>query len=214
LTTEFDTDLDEMVTCSAAFKKLKDLVSRWLEDAVQQDDACAQNLISNVYRWLSSSKVSKLYDPLLHRLVHKLMTKNFYLLLRRFKQLGCKVIYASFHEIWVYTEKRTFTDAESQINFVLNDIKQNDLFQYCNIEMEEAWKILLFKDRYNYGGIKESLDNKVSTKWDIVNHLPEITRRAYNLIASEYIHKVYRYNLDLDKKREINQELGFEDQDA
>jgi hypothetical protein len=34
LTTEFDTDLDEFVTCSAAFKKLKDLVSRWLEDAI------------------------------------------------------------------------------------------------------------------------------------------------------------------------------------
>lgn len=56
------------------------------------------------------------------------MTKNFYLLLRRFKQLGCKVIYASFHDIWVYTEKRDFNDAQSQVDFVIQDIKEKDLF--------------------------------------------------------------------------------------
>jgi DNA polymerase epsilon subunit 1 len=103
---------------------LKDLVQRWLEDALQHEDPCATSLISNVYRWLSSPKDSKMYDPLIHRLVNKLMRKTFFLLLRRFKQLGCKVIYGSFHEIWIHTEKTNFTDAESQINFVINDIKQ------------------------------------------------------------------------------------------
>ena len=71
----FDTDLDEFVTCSAAFKILKQLTSHWVSDLANEDEH-ADRLLSNVYRWLTSSKHSKLYDPLLHRLVHKLMSLN------------------------------------------------------------------------------------------------------------------------------------------
>lgn len=80
----FDTDLDEFVTCSAAFKVLKQLASHWVAD-LANDDVQADNLLSNVYRWLTSSKLSNLYDPLLHRLIHKLMTMNMKFLLSRFK---------------------------------------------------------------------------------------------------------------------------------
>ena len=164
---------------------------------MQKDDIYADHLVSSVYRWLSSSKTSKLYDPLLHRLVHKLMTKNFYLLLRRFKQLGCKVIYASFHKIFIYTEKKSFDEAESQIAFVLQNIKQNNLFSFITLNPTEYWRIILFKDLYNYGGIKESQPEKVCERWDIVQHLPEITQKQFRLIVGEYILKVYNYNQKL-----------------
>jgi DNA polymerase epsilon subunit 1 len=81
---EFDTDLDEFVTCRAAFQKLKDLMNRWLQD-IHNEDEYADDLMSNVYRWLSSGIASKMYDPLLHRLVHKLMKKNFFQLLHHLK---------------------------------------------------------------------------------------------------------------------------------
>lgn len=74
---EFDTDLDEYVTCAPIFRKLRDLVNCWLTDVLKEDEY-ADRLISHVYRWLSSASSSKLYDPLLHRLVHKLMKKFFY----------------------------------------------------------------------------------------------------------------------------------------
>ena len=35
---EFDTDLDEFVTCRAAFQKLKDLMNRWLQDIHNEDE--------------------------------------------------------------------------------------------------------------------------------------------------------------------------------
>ena len=76
-TGEFDTDLDEFVTCAPVFKKLRELINVWLKD-VLNNDQYADNLISHLYRWLSSPADSKLYDPLLHRLVHKLMKKNFF----------------------------------------------------------------------------------------------------------------------------------------
>jgi len=171
---------------------------------MNNEDVYADSLISNMHRWLSSPKVSKLYDPLLHRLVHKLMTKNFYLLLSRFKQLGCTVIYASFHKIFIYTGKRTFSEAESQINFVLQTIKENNLFSFINLNPVEYWSILLFKDLYNYGGIKESEPEKVCSRWDIVLHLPEITQRSFRLLVADYILKVYRYNQKLSRKNALN----------
>lgn len=121
-TAEFDTDLDEYVTCAAVFKKLRELVNHWLKD-VYNNDQYADNLISHLYRWLISSGESKLYDPLLHRLVHKLMKKNFFYLLSNLKQLGCKIVYASFHKIYIYTERTSLDEAENFINFVLHTLK-------------------------------------------------------------------------------------------
>ena len=74
---EIDTDLDEYVTCAGMLRKMRELMNGWLSD-VLRDDQYADKLISHVYRWLSSPSESKLYDPLLHRLVHKLMKKCFY----------------------------------------------------------------------------------------------------------------------------------------
>ena len=61
----------------------------------------------------------------------------------------------------------------------------------------EYWRILLFKDIYNYGGIKESNHKKVSAKWDIAMHLPEAVQKKFLLTIGEYILKVYKYNMKL-----------------
>ena len=193
-TTEFDTDLDEFVTCQAAFHRLKDLMHDWLNDMLR-DDMNAELLMSHVYRWITSPNASKLYDPLLHRLIHKLMLKNFYILLMKFKQLGCKVIYGSLHKLFIYTDKYSFDECESQINFVIESLKQNHLFSYIDIGVVDYWPIMLFKDAYNYGGIKESQPHVITAKWDIINHLPQITQHAFSLNVADYIKKVYTYNL-------------------
>ena len=43
------------------------------------------------------------------------------------------------------------------------------------MQVKEYWKILLFKDIYNFAGIKESQPEKVSLQYNIVEHLPPIT---------------------------------------
>lgn len=63
-----------------------------------------------------------------------------------------------------------------------------------NLNPVEYYRILLFKDFYNYGGIKESNPEKVSSRWDIVLHLPEITQKKFLFIVAEYVLKVYKYN--------------------
>jgi DNA polymerase epsilon subunit 1 len=81
---DFDYDLDEFVTCAPAFEKLKMLMKFWLKDIIQAQSTQADDLISNFYRWLTST-TSKLYDPLLHRLVHKMMKKHLQTLVLEFK---------------------------------------------------------------------------------------------------------------------------------
>ena len=154
--------------------------------------------MSHLYRWISSPAEAKLYDPLLHRLIHKLMKKNFFQLLYRLKELGCNVIYGNFHKLIIKTERYTQEEAESFINFVIETIKQKPLYAFIQLQPVEYWRILLFKDWYNYGGIKEGTgDKKVVAKWDIALHLPESIQRKFLLTVSEYILKVFRYNQKL-----------------
>lgn len=125
---EFDTDLDEFVTCANAFAQLKKLLSCWVGDLQTSDDAdVAAELITNVYKWVTDP-VSKLYDPLLHRLVHKLMKKSFLRLLHQFKQFGCDIVHADFTKVWLHTRKRDFEDAKNHVDFVIKQVRENQMF--------------------------------------------------------------------------------------
>ena len=161
------------MSCAPVFQKLKDLCNLWVKD-VLSGDHYADVLVSHLYRWISSPAEAKLYDPLLHRLIHKLMKKNFFQLLYRLKELGCNVIFANFHRMIINTERATLDEAENFIAFVIETIKQKPLFAFIQLQPVNYWRILLFKDWYNYGGIKESgNEKKVVAKWDIALHLPE-----------------------------------------
>ena len=71
------------------------------------------------------------------------------------------------------------------------------MFAFLNLEVVDYWRILLFKDYYNFGGIKESDFSKVASRWDIALHLPEAIQRKFLYIVGEYLLKVYKYNVKL-----------------
>ena len=82
----------------------------WVSDLQSFNSDVAPVLIMNAYRWITNPN-AKLYDPLMHRLVHKLMKKSFLKLLHQFKQLGCEVVHADFNKVWLHTGKRDFDEA-------------------------------------------------------------------------------------------------------
>ena len=106
------------MTCANAFAQLKKLLKCWVFDLHATETDVAPELIVNVYRWLTNP-ASKLYDPLLHRLVHKLMKKSFLKLIHAFKQFGCEIVHADFNKVWLHTGKRDFEEAQNHINFVI-----------------------------------------------------------------------------------------------
>lgn len=147
-----------------------------------------------MYRWLTSSTQAKLYDPLLQRLVQKLMKKNFFMLLYELKNLGCTVIHGNFNRVMVKTTKRDIEEAITHINFVVKTITENPLFKFISLSPQEYWKILLFKDYHNYAGIRESNDNSCDFNYNVCLHLPEGVRDKFKFIICEYVLKVYQFN--------------------
>ena len=175
------------------FKKLRALMNLWFDD-MSHENPCAEQLLMHIYRWLAAPTGAKLYDPLLHRLVHKLMKKSFYQLVYQLKQLGCRIVYASFHKIIVDTQRESFDEAENFVGFVTHTLRQKPLFQNLFLAPREFWRILLFKDIYNFGGIKESNPTKASTKFDVALHLPEACRRKFLLTITDFVIKVNAHN--------------------
>jgi hypothetical protein len=78
------------------------------------------------------------------------------------------------------------------------------MFAYITLTPCEYYKILLFKDLYNYGGIKESNPKIIASKWDICLHLPEAIQRKFQLIIGEFIFKVHKHNLKLISSTNVN----------
>lgn len=68
------------------------------ESGKDQVNKPAQNLWSNFYRWISTPH-SKFYDPMIHKLVHKMITKVFYMMVAEVKKLGVSIIYADFNRV-------------------------------------------------------------------------------------------------------------------
>lgn len=61
------------------------------------------------------------------------MKKLFMQLVAEFKRLGCTIIYANFNKIIVSTKKKTVSDAVANIEFVVNAIRNKELFHSLEI---------------------------------------------------------------------------------
>lgn len=171
---------DETTSCVRAFKVLKHLVTGWSIDTMTRGVA-ADLLVSNFYRWISSPH-SKMYDPALHKLVHKLIKKVYIQLLAEFKKLGARIIHASFNKLIIATERRALSEAQAYASFLQKTFKRNrELFRYVDLSPSAFYDILLFKDPHNFVGIpaimpKASLSRSVDSNQ--LNHSQMDTSNA------------------------------------
>ena len=103
-------------------------------------------------------------------------------------------MYGNFNKLYLHTNKRSFEEAQAQIEYMIKQVRDNKLFSWINFTPVEYWRCLLFKDIYNYAGIKESNPDAVLSRWDISLHLPEAIQQIFKHTVGEYLLKVYRYN--------------------
>jgi DNA polymerase epsilon subunit 1 len=143
---------DDKNATRAALKILCSAVATWFADVVQNRNPFADALLSHLYRWLRSS-VSCLYDPALHRLVHRLMKKVFVQLLAELKRLGARVVYASFSKLIIVTGKHSVSHALTYVQYARNTIMTRDLFQYLALEPARYFEQLVFMDAANYSAV-------------------------------------------------------------
>merc|ERR1712032_1549453 len=111
----------------------------------------ADRLLMEFYRWLRTPS-SLFYDPLLHRMVHRLMKKVFLQLIAQFKRFGAKIIYASFDKIILETKKNKIENVVAYIDSILGSIKKQNLFEWIILNPTNFWECIVWYDHANYGG--------------------------------------------------------------
>lgn len=215
---------DEATSCAPAFRVLKQLIQRCLADAVTSGNVFADAILQHLYRWLCSPQ-SKLHDPALHRVLHKVMQKVFGLLLAEFRKLGATIIFANFSKIIIDTGKPDLTAAKAYCDSVLKTLQTRDLFEWIELETLHFWHSLLFMDQYNYGGIQaraqggpsvgssnstnDSIHDEsqveIVSSWNISEHLPKATQDHFVLIVSEFLYNPWRHAQEQAAMRAFSQ---------
>ena len=117
-----------------------------------------------------------------------------------FKKLGCQVVHGDFQKLILTTEKRNYEDASKHINFVLSQIKIDDMFRHLDCTAGEFWQILLWKDSFNYAGIPESNPDKMSLHFNVVDHLPSAVRNKFKMTVVRLLTEVLKENRRLDRE--------------
>lgn len=198
---------DEATSCAPAFRVLKQLIQRCLADAVTSGNVFADAILQHLYRWLCSPQ-SKLHDPALHRMLHKVMQKVFALLLAEFRKLGAAIIFANFAKIIIDTGKSDLSAAKAYSDSLIRALQTRDLFEWIELEPLQFWHSLLFMDQYNYGGIQARVHGRSSediskqndehvldesqveivSSWNVAENIPKEMQDHFILVVSEFMY--------------------------
>ncbi|EFN88114.1 DNA polymerase epsilon catalytic subunit A isoform X1 [Harpegnathos saltator] len=212
---------DEITLCNPAFKTLRSMVNAWLLEVSVYKNVFADYQLIHFYRWLRSSN-ALLYDPALRRTLHTYMKKLYIQLIAEFKTLGCIVVFANFNKIIMCTRKRSVTDALSYMEFVVQTIRNKELFHSIEITFDQCWEYLVWLDLHNHAGIKgliakendannsteESGNNttendkddtpEIVMNWSLMECLPKGAgcQASFNAVVAGYINAVYQYMVE------------------
>ena len=157
---DYHLERDEFVLGANAYIVMKKLIEKWLDDVRKHENFCADILLVHFYRWISSYN-SKFYDPVLQRMINKLMHKYFSILIRKIKDFGFEIIYADYKKVFLFNNKSDFGDFQANIDYLIRTIKKIPLFSHITLSQNIYYKVILFKDYFNYSGIPISNEEDI-----------------------------------------------------
>ncbi|KAL9300842.1 putative DNA-directed DNA polymerase [Arabidopsis thaliana] len=204
---------DENNGCAQAFRVLKQLIKRLLHDACNSGNIYADSILQHLSWWLRSPS-SKLHDPALHLMLHKVMQKVFALLLTDLRRLGAIIIYADFSKVIIDTGKFDLSAAKTYCESLLTVMGSRDIFKLILLEPVHYWHSLLFMDQHNYAGIRATGDEisgnevTIEPKWSVARHLPEYIQKDFIIIVATFIFGPWKFALE--KKRGSAESLEAE----
>ncbi|CAH0514586.1 unnamed protein product [Peronospora belbahrii] len=201
---------DAEESCHEAFRLLRIMVTTLFKDFLTSRNKFADHVLQQFYRWLCSPN-SLSFDPALQAMVKRLMEKLFLQLLAELRRLGSQIVYADFSKIIVCTKKKLVRDAQTYLDFVLQTVRSNELFQVLNFTPKKYYSNLFFLDAENYGCIllknvvleeeqeKESehdvegSDKKkpleIVSHWNIANYLPRGVDEYFLILVGQFIRR-------------------------
>ncbi|KAK9126454.1 hypothetical protein Scep_015300 [Stephania cephalantha] len=207
---------DESTSCAYAFRVLKQLIQRCLEDAIKHSNVFADAVLQHLYRWLCSPQ-SKLHDPALHQMLHKVMQKVFLLLLAELRKLGSTVIFADFSKVIIDTGKSDLSAAQAYCDCLLKTLHSRQVFSTGlvgnRVTVNQRYGGRHVNVIFNYGGIqartigslsadnpeapndgaKDKIEVDLVSSWNIAEYLPKEIQDHFVLIVSEFIYKPWEH---------------------
>ncbi|RLN54924.1 hypothetical protein BBJ29_009366 [Phytophthora kernoviae] len=205
---------DAEESCHEAFRLLRVMVTTLFKDFLSSRNKFADHVLQQFYRWLCSPG-SLCFDPALHAMVKRLMEKLFLQLLAEFRRLGSHIVYADFSKIIICTKKKSVRDAQTYLQFILQTVLSNELFQVMNFTPKKYFSNLFFMDAENYGCIllkdvaaaEERRENEADTEdsevkpleivshWNIANYLPRGVDEYFLILVGQFIRRRAEFQL-------------------
>jgi len=160
---DYHLERDEFVLGANAYVVMKKLIEKWLYDVKVHENFCADILLVHFYRWISSLN-SKFYDPVLMRMMNKLMNKYFGILI---KNLGDKnnfeIIYADYKKVFLFKRNSPdFISFQRDVEYLITTIKKIPLFGHITLSESNFYKAILFKDYFNFSAIQITSEEDIS----------------------------------------------------
>ncbi|KAL4468704.1 hypothetical protein ABPG74_005207 [Tetrahymena malaccensis] len=216
-------EIDELTQAKQSFKNLQQMVQYWIHDVQQFENPIADFFITNIHSWLTT-KESKFYDPILSKMLQKLMKKIFQYFISKLKGLGAKIVHSTMNKIILDTGKNTLNEAKSYTQYILQTVLGQPLFKVLTLTPQRYFKILLFKDSHNYMALQE-IDNdneeteieepsqpkhQVVSNWHISDYLPPKLKHYFQLVVLEYLYKITQQKAELASNPEYANTLTEE----
>ena len=231
---EYHLERDEFALGASAFIALKKMLEKWYEDVVKHEDICADTLLRNFNRWISSHN-SKFFDPVVFRMINLLMQKFFSLFLSKITGFGYEVVYADTKKIVIFNHKSNFEEFQLCIDSLIKSIKKETHFEHIILEVNQYWKVLLYRDQFNFSSIvaddiNENMDNidnnengnneniipfaeeepKIFVNWTLAKFLPKVLKNDFISLTTDYLIKLYKFFYIRDKDFIINIRTFYE----
>ncbi|KAI8621364.1 hypothetical protein BC830DRAFT_1094766 [Chytriomyces sp. MP71] len=217
LTTSSLTTSDEKNINARTFKIMREMVQAWQYQFESRHDRLAEMMLEHLYRWLTSN-ASKMHDPALYNMIHRLMRKVFLQLVGEFKQLGSEIVYCSFEKLVLSTCKTSLKQAIHYARYIIETICKKPLYLHVNIAARQFWDHLIWMDNHNYGGVvcqkpqdfldgtfvSEIVDGETMTldmQWNVMDYLPPVTHSEFEQIVGHYIYEVHRHKVTQRAKK-------------
>ncbi|ORX90877.1 putative DNA polymerase epsilon catalytic subunit A [Basidiobolus meristosporus CBS 931.73] len=195
------------------FGMLKAMIKGWCREFAETNNRFANMMILHFYRWVMNTG-SKLHDPCLYGLIHKMMQKVFVQLTGEFKRLGSKIVYASLSKVILATPKTSMGSATMYGSYIFNAIRQKPLFQDLDFDSLQFWESALWMDSANYGGIittgeigsSAGGEPSVEMHWNMRDYLPVAIQEKFQIVIAEFIYECHKHRVE---RRKDNNNMAY-----
>ena len=157
-----------------------------LWDQALGDNITADSLVHAFIGWVYNPD-SKLFDYALRYHVHTLAQKAMLQLINEFKVAGSTLIFADRNKLLIKTQKQSVENSYAYGQYLVKSIRSKPIFAYLDLKIERYWDVLLWMDKFNYGGRaclkiedKDTQSFQAYSHWHIKDFLPLVYQQEFD----------------------------------